>query len=248
MGKTVWKPAMAALVFCCPARWAAAAVDSSMPQLTLPNAVLEDPDETPVVTASVTAASNYIFRGVSQTENNPAVFGSTRLTLDGFYAGVGAENVDFHNSIDAEYDLSAGWTPSVAGFNLDLGVVRYGYIDEPIHTHIDTVEIKAIASHAFGPATLGAAVFYTPYYFGTGRDGTYFEGRAGYKITESLTASGAIGRQTIGVGGDFTTWNAGLGYAVTKNLGVDLHYYDSDDRGAGKRGGGHIVGAVKASF
>jgi uncharacterized protein (TIGR02001 family) len=243
--------ALPALILACPAY--AAPADSSMPQLTLPNTPLAEAaavaDTMPTFTASVTGASNYIFRGVSQSENDPAIFGSARATLNGFYAGAGMENVDFHNSIAAEYDLSAGWTPKVEGFDLDLGIVRYGYVNEPAHVHIDTAEIKAIVTHEFGPATLGAAIFYTPNYFGTGHDGEYFEGRGSYAITEKLTASGALGRQLITTGGSYTTWNAGLGFAITKNFGVDVHYYDTEDQShLGKLHGSHVVGAIKASF
>ncbi len=228
----------------------AAPVDtSSMPQLTVPDVSAKDTaPAVPQFSFSLTGASDYIFRGVSQTANGPAVFGSARVTTDEFYAGVGAENVNFHNSINAEYDLSAGWAPKINGFSLDLGAIRYGYMNENAHTHIDTVEFKGIVSHDLGPITLGAAVFYTPNYFGTGKDGTYFEGRASYKITDSLSASAALGRQAVSAGGSYTTWNAGLGYAVTKTIGIDLHYYDTDEHTLGKTHGSHVVGALKASF
>jgi uncharacterized protein (TIGR02001 family) len=220
-----------------------------MPQLTLAPAALEEvPIAAPQYAFSLTAASDYIFRGVSQTQDKPAIFGSARGTYDQFYAGLGAENVDFRNSTDAEYDLSAGWVPAVAGFKLDLGVVRYGYIDQPAHTHIDTVEYKAMASHDFGPMTFAAAVFYTPNYFGSDGDGTYFEGRAAYRITGNLTASGAVGRQTASKAIDHSTWNAGLAYAITKNIGIDARYYDTDEHSLGKVYGSHFVAAIKGSF
>jgi uncharacterized protein (TIGR02001 family) len=243
----VW--AAAVLAISCGATQAAPVDTASMPQLTLPDVAPKDPAApAPQFTFSLTGASDYIFRGVSQTANGPAIFGSARVTTDEFYAGVGAENVNFHTSIDAEYDLSAGWAPKIDGFSLDLGVIRYGYLNENAHTHIDTMEFKGIVSHDLGPIILGAAVFYTPNYFGTGRDGAYFEGRTSYKITDSLTASAALGRQSISAGRDYTTWNAGLGYALTRTIGLDLHYYDTDEHSLGKTHGSHVVGAIKASF
>jgi uncharacterized protein (TIGR02001 family) len=241
--------ATAVLAASCAAAQAAPVDTTSMPQLTVPDVSAKDTAApVPQFAFSLTGASDYIFRGVSQTENGPAIFGSARVTTDEFYAGVGAENVNFHSSINAEYDLSAGWAPKIVGFSLDLGAIRYGYMNENAHTHIDTVEFKGIVSHDLGPITLGAAVFYTPNYFGTGRDGTYFEGRTSYKITDSLSASAALGRQTISAGGDYSTWNAGLGYAVTKTIGIDVHYYDTDEHKMGKTHGSHLVGAIKASF
>jgi len=223
---------------------------SSMPQLALPQAT--PPQEVsaavPQFTFNATAATDYVFRGISQTEDGAAVFGAARATYDNFYVGVGVENVNFHNSTDAEYDLSAGWTPIVAGFRLDLGVIRYGYIDQPAHTRIDTTELKAVALHDFGPATLAVAVYYTQNFFGSSHDGVYVEGRGSYRITKTLTASGALGRQTVDSGADHTTWNAGLTYAFTKHVALDLRYYDTDQHDLGKPYGSHYVAAIKGSF
>jgi uncharacterized protein (TIGR02001 family) len=248
MRKTIWTAA-SALALASPISQAAPPDTSSMPQLVLPQATpAEDVATEPQFAYSVTAASNYIFRGVSQTENDPAVFGTARVTDGDFYAGAGMENVDFHNSTDAEYDLSGGWTPVVDGFRLDLGVIRYGYINEPAHTHIDTVDFKGVVLHDIGPATLAVAVYYTPNFFGIGRDGVYFEGRGTYRITDSLSASGALGRQTVNGGLDHTTWNAGLNYALTKNISIDARYYDTDQHSLGRLYGSHYVAAIKASF
>jgi uncharacterized protein (TIGR02001 family) len=241
--------AIASLWLTCPTSHAAPPDTSSMPQLVLPQATPAEDDATePQFTYSVTAASNYIFRGVSQTENDPAVFGAARVTYGQFYAGAGIENVDFHNSIDAEYDLSGGWTPVVEGFRLDLGMIRYGYINEPTHTHIDTVDFKGVVLHDFGPATLAVAMYYTPNFFGVGRDGIYYEGRATYRITDSLLASGALGRQTVDGGIDHTTWNVGLNYAIIKNISIDARYYDTNEHGLGSVYGSHFVAAIKASL
>ena len=224
----------------------AATPDASSPQLTTP-----EPDETaaaaPVYTVTATAASNYVFRGVSQSADHGAIFGMGRVAFSGFYAGVGAESVDFHTSTKAEYDLSAGWAPVVDGFRFDLGVVRYGYIDQPSHTDIDTVELKAVVLHDFGPATLGAAVFWSGNYFGSHKDDVYVEGRGAYKLTPRWTVSGAVGRQSGGLS-DHTTWNAGATYAITRHVGLDLRYADTDQHSLGKTYRSQFIAAIKASF
>jgi uncharacterized protein (TIGR02001 family) len=219
-----------------------------MPQLNLPQATPPEPVVAgPVFAFSATAASNYIFRGISQTENSAAVFGTGRVSYDNFYFGVGIENVNFHNSTAAEYDLSAGWTPVVSGFRFDLGVLRYGYIDQPAHSYIDTYEFKGAVLHDFGRATLGAAIYYSPAYFGTHHDDVYVEGRAAYRFTSKLSVSGAAGRQSDGLA-DHTTWNAGATYAFTKHLALDLRYADTDEHELGKTYGSHYTAAIKASF
>jgi uncharacterized protein (TIGR02001 family) len=244
-----WASAFIAMLAGMPTAFAAPPDTSSMPQLILPQAT--PPAEVvlgPLFSYSVTAANNYIFRGISQTSNNPVVFGTARVSYDQFYAGFGIENVNFHNSTAAEYDLSAGWTPSVAGFRFDLGVVRYGYIDEPEFTHIDTVDFKAVVLHDVGPATLGAAVYYTTDFFGSGHKAVYFEGRAAYRITKKLSLGGTLGRQTINEGIDHDTWNAGANYAFTKIIALDLRYYDTDQHRLGRDYHAHYVAALKLAF
>jgi uncharacterized protein (TIGR02001 family) len=222
---------------------------SSMPQLAVPQATPPEEVATgPVFAFTATAASDYIFRGISQTENAVAVFGSGRVSYDNFYAGVGAENVNFHNSTNAEYDLSVGWTPVVNGFRFDIGAVRYGYIDQPMHTYIDTVEFKGVVLHDFGPATLSAAVFYSGNYFGTHRNDVYVEERGAYRITPKLSISGAVGERQGEGQATQMNWNAGATYAFTKHIALDLRYADTDEHDLGKTYGSHFTAAIKASF
>ena len=202
----------------------------------------------PVFNFSLTGATNYIFRGISQTDNDPAAFGKAMVSYQDFYVGVGGENVDFNHRNEGEYDLSGGWKPTLNDFNFDLGWIRYGYINQLANVDADTDEFKAAVSHAFGPATLGGAVFYTPNYFGTDSDGVYGEANAAYKIIEDLSASGAIGRQHIGAGGDYDTWNIGGDYTFVKYMTLDLRYYDTDENHSNKLYGNHFVAAIKAAF
>jgi len=222
---------------------------SSMPQLALPQATPpEDVATGPVFTFTATGASDYIFRGVSQTENAAAVFGSGRVSYENFYVGVGAENVNFHNGTTAEYDLSVGWTPVVDGFRFDIGAIRYGYIDQPTHTYIDTVEFKGVVLHDFGPATFSAAVFYSENYFGAHRNDVYVEERGVYRITPKLSISGAVGERQGQGQGTQLNWNAGAAYAFTKHIALDLRYADTDEHDLGRTYGAHFTAAIKASF
>ncbi len=128
------------------------------------------------VSANVAVTSDYVFRGVSQTQEKPAISAGVDLTNEGFYAGAWASNVDFGDSTDAEVDLYAGYRPEVAGYALDVGVVGYLYPGQPEGADYDYVELKAAASRAVGPATLGAAVYYSPDFFGAAEDqATYAE-------------------------------------------------------------------------
>jgi hypothetical protein len=81
MRAVFWTAAAAIVWLASPEAWAAPPDTSSMPELALPPATPVTTVSTgPLFTYSATTASSYIFRGVSQTENRPAVFGAARVT------------------------------------------------------------------------------------------------------------------------------------------------------------------------
>jgi uncharacterized protein (TIGR02001 family) len=197
---------------------------------------------------NVGAASDYVFRGVSQTDENPQVFGGADLSVGKFYAGVWASNVDFNDTTDAEFDLYAGIKPTLGLVSLDLGVLYYGYVDQPSGADLDYFEFKAAGSVPLGPATLGAQVYYSPDYYAGVDHGLYYEVNGSFSPTEKVSFSAALGRQEVSGSGDYTTWNAGVGYALTDHLGLDLRYHDTDKHSFGDIYGGRAVISLKATF
>lgn len=208
-------------------------------------------DEGPVsLSFNIGAATDYVFRGVSQTDEDPQVFGGVDATLGSIgYAGVWASNVDFGDGTDFEYDIYAGVRPTLGAVSLDIGVIYYGYADQPSGADYDYWEGKIAASVPAGPATLGAAVFYSPNFFGATDDAWYYEANATYAIPETkFSISGAIGHQYVDGPGDYTTWNVGLGFALTDNIGFDVRYWDTDEHSYGKLYDSRVVAGVKLAF
>ncbi|ODT89382.1 TorF family putative porin [Phenylobacterium sp. SCN 70-31] len=197
-------------------------------------AVAADAGEGPAFSFNLGASTDYVFRGVSQTDEDPQVFGGVDFGDDRFYLGAWVSNVDFGDSTDAEFDLYAGFTPQVGAISMDLGVYYYGYIDAPSGSDSDYFEFKVAGSIPLGPATLGGAVWYSPNSYGGVDNATYFEVNGSYSIGEKLSLSAALGRQLFDGPGDYTTWNAGIGYALTDNIGVDLRYHDTNRHRFGK--------------
>jgi uncharacterized protein (TIGR02001 family) len=82
---------------------------------------------------SVALSSDYMWRGSSQTDNEPAISGSLDYGhASGIYAGVWASNVDFAVGTDAahlEADIYAGFSSEFGdtGIAYDLGAMRYIY-------------------------------------------------------------------------------------------------------------------------
>jgi len=188
------------------------------------------------VAFNVGVTSDYVFRGISQTDKDPAIQGGVDFSTDsGWYGGAWASNVDFGDSTDAEVDIYGGYTTEAGGFALDFGAIAYSYVGSPDGVSYDTFELKAAASRAFGPATLGAAVYWSPDSWGADGTQTYYEFNAAYTVTDKIEISGAIGRQTFDGDDDYTTWNVGGTYALTDKLGIDVRYHDTNISGLDER-------------
>lgn len=200
----------------------------------------------PEVAWNVGVVSDYVFRGYSQTLEDPAIQGGVDATIGAFYVGAWASNVDFGDDTDAEVDLYGGYRSEAAGFAFDVGAVGYGYVNAPDGADYDYVELKAAASRAIGPATFGAAVYWSPDFFGLDNEATYVEANAVVVPADKWTVSAAIGYQSLDVNDDYTTWNVGVGYAVTDQVAIDLRYHDTDVDGL--LSDGRAVAGIKFLF
>jgi len=207
---------------------------------------------------NVGIASDYVFRGVSQTQEDPQVFGGVDLGYGIGYAGVWASNVDFGTSDPSvEVDLYAGIKPTVGDVALDFGVLYYGYVEDKngLPGKFSYTELKAAASKPFGKLTLGVAGYWSPEFPGNGGEASYVEINGALPVAEKFTVSGAVGYQTVdtdgyfaGIGTDYTTWNLGVGYALTDKLGVDVRYWNTDEKDYGDIYGQRIAVSLKAAF
>lgn len=205
----------------------------------------------PEIAWNVAIGSDYVFRGVSQTEEDAAVSGGVDLIGRTFYTGAWASNVAFPGDPDtnAEIDLYGGVRPEFAGWNWDVGVVGYFYTGQPDGADYDYVEAKVAASRAFGPATIGAAVYWSPDFFGAAEDeATWVEANAAFSPADKWTVSGAVGRQFVSSDFDYTTWNLGAARQLTEHLALDLRYHDTDEHDFGPIYGSRAVASLKAVF
>lgn len=202
--------------------------------------------DTPQIASNLGVTSDYVFRGYSQTTEDAAIFGGVDVTVGNFYAGAWASNVDFGDDTDAEVDIYGGYRTEAAGFAVDFGVVGYLYVSQPTGADYDYAELKVAASRAIGPVTLGAAVYWSPDFFGADEEATYVEANAAFSPAAQWTVSGAVGHQALDVNADYATWNAGVAYAFSDHVAIDLRYHDTDVDGA--LSDDRVVGALKILF
>ncbi len=80
------------------------------------------------LSSNFTATSNYIWRGVSQTNDEAALQGGVDYTINkNFYTGAWTSNVKNGTQGDYELDLYAGYTNKFGKFDFDAGIIAYQY-------------------------------------------------------------------------------------------------------------------------
>jgi len=81
------------------------------------------------VSANVSFTSDYIWRGMTQSDA-PAIQGGFDFAADnGFYAGIWGSNVNFNNGAGSELDYYFGYAIEVGSVGVDVGYISYEYID-----------------------------------------------------------------------------------------------------------------------
>lgn len=107
------------------------------------------------VTANAGVFSNYIWRGVTQTDDSAAGQGGIDYSHEsGAYAGVWTSTIDGGQ----EVDLYVGFAGELDKFGYDLGAITYQY---PQSTSGNFTEITASGSYTFDYITGKAGVAYT---------------------------------------------------------------------------------------
>jgi uncharacterized protein (TIGR02001 family) len=186
------------------------------------------------VTANVALTTDYVFRGVSLSDNGPAIQGGFDWSSDMFYAGVWGSNV----VEGMELDAYVGVTPTTGPVAWDLGLIGYFYPGaDDDGAEFDYYELMVGAGiDLTDQFAVGAKVFYSDDNFGNTGEATYYEINGSYAFTDAFAIDAAFGNQTIenpdgAIGGaledDYNTWNIGAAYAI-HGFTLDLRYHDTD--------------------
>ncbi|MEY3220900.1 MAG: hypothetical protein RIT27_2257 [Pseudomonadota bacterium] len=203
------------------------------------------------LTGNFAVVSDYVWRGISQTNKKAAVQGGFDLSHPiGVYVGTWLSNVSGSGG-NLETDYYGGYrlngadlSSTLEGTGLDVGAIRYAY---PGSTGANMNEIYAKASYKI--LTLG-------YSFSNkipaGGKSHYVSIGASYPLIEGITLSGNVGRSKFSAASskDYTDWNiglskdfAGLSFALTY---TDTTIKDKDD--PNNLAGSRILAGVSKKF
>jgi uncharacterized protein (TIGR02001 family) len=210
------------------------------------------------ISANVSLASDYIWRGVSQTNEKPAISGGFDYSHDfepvSWYIGTWASNVDptffgGRHSPSTELDLYTGLSGDLGDFSYDAGWLRYFYPGGSVN---DTTEWHL----GGGWKWFGATYYYSKDWFGTDDDASRIEGTFDYDLPYEISFSAVVAKN-FGDGiedyfnSDYTDWSLG----VSKSwVGVDWGFtytdtnIDKTDCGDDSLCDAHYVVSMSKSF
>jgi len=178
------------------------------------------------VSGDVTFVSDYAFRGISQTDEAPALQGGLTLAAEsGLYVSVWGSSVDFGGQGTLELDVMLGWSGDIAeDWSADVGIMRYGYPN----TEFEGSNFwELYGSVSYKDLTLGLA--YSDDYYGN--TGNYYYVYAGYSLalSENFALDFHIGQNEYSDDSSASY----LDYGVTLStevlgIGLSLAYIDTD--------------------
>ena len=192
------------------------------------------------VSGTVTATNDYIFRGITQSAEDPALQASIDYGHEsGWYIGAWGSNVDFGpgDPADIEIDVYTGFSGGAEdGLGWDVGIVYYTYPDESDYNY---PEIYGKISHGI----FSAGLFYSNDWVNQGEDSIYVSAGISVPFADAFTFNLGAGYSfgdafedidvsEAGDGSDlrdseYMDYSIGVGYTVG-NFELGLSYVDTD--------------------
>lgn len=179
--------------------------------------------------ATITGTTDYDFRGVTQSAQDPAIQGSLDFAADnGLYAGVWASNIDWGSGDpNVEIDYYGGWAGG-EDITWDLGVAYYTYLGASSSNYAEYYA-------GLGWSYFETKVWYAPGYAGySGKNERYFEGNVSYPLPANFGLTAHIGysngsgiKESFGQS-SYMDWSAGVTYSW-KHIDMSLRWVDGSD-------------------
>ncbi len=199
------------------------------------------------LTATATLASDYMFRGVSQTLNDPAVHAAFDFShASGAFAGVWSSNVDsgesgpFDDEGDQEIDIYLGYGTGIGDdWSVDATAIRYIFPGTASGFDLDWNELQA-GLHFREYVSL--LLSYSNEVFNLDDPGIYYGLSGNWPLADNLRLTAAIGYYdlddalddsyvdwSLGAEADWGMFTARLAYIEADDNADDLFGLDKAD-------------------
>ncbi|MCR6687311.1 TorF family putative porin [Pseudoxanthomonas sp.] len=206
----------------------------------LPFAAFAQDEEASPLTWSVAGVSDYVWRGVSQTNEDPTLQAGLTYSHDsGFYVGTWGSGVDFGpGDPSVEIDGFVGYNVDFSdSVNFDVMLNRYMYPDAG-GLNFNELITKTTFADAYS-----LTVAYSDDFGGTDEDAWYFNAGGSWELPREFSLAAGVGYNMTddALGDDYVDWNigvskswglftAGLAYVGTDGSGKDMFGDLGDDR------------------
>jgi uncharacterized protein (TIGR02001 family) len=191
-------------------------------------------EETPNLTWNLSGTSDYVFRGITQSNFEPALQGGLDYAFgdSGFYVGAWGSNVDYNDADgpDIELDTYVGYSVDVSDqWNLDFSVVHYAYFGaRDAYGDIDYTEFFAKTTWN---EMLTFTVAYANDYANLDYSSLYFNLAGTWEVGNGFSLNAGVGHSEFSDdNGGYTDWNLG----VSRQFGpvnAAINYYDTNISG-----------------
>lgn len=207
---------------------------------------------------SAALASDYVWRGTTQTQGDPAVQAGFTLSGDsGFYGSVWGSNVEFgpEPRASSELDLTLGWAGALSdAWSLDVNLLHYRYPSTTVD--LNWTELNGRLTYA---DRYWLALGCSPEALGSDGDGTYTQLGARFPVGGTLAFEAAAGYYALDDVYDDSYWHAQASAiwnvkvpAPDKRVELRLTAHATDSAAERMFGdelaGSRIEAAVQASF
>ena len=200
---------------------------------------------------NVVLASDFVWRGVSQTNEEPAIQGSLNFAHEsGFYAGIWGSNVEFGDSAQLELDLYAGFSKELGnGLSIDIGVVHYEYPGALSSLNYDFEEYYLGLGYNIQKVALSTKLSYAPEFAVSNKSAHYLEGGISYELPAAITVSGHYGYSDGDSFDNSEYSDYSIGFATElAGIGVDISGYGNDIDGNAAVNDDRVVLSISKSF
>jgi uncharacterized protein (TIGR02001 family) len=199
----------------------------------------------PALTGSVAGVSDYLFRGISQTSQDPALQGSLEFgSADSWYVGAWASNVSWLSdastpaaqiSSSLEVDVYAGWRiPLDDQWKFDVGLYTYYYPGDYPHGFTRPYTTEGYVGLSWSILSLKYAhAFTNAFGFADSKHSDYLDLSANWEFVPTWVLNGHVGPQRIKNVSEasYTDWKLGVTKNFANGISVALGYYDTNADG-----------------
>ena len=196
------------------------------------------------VAVGATYTSDFVDRGVTNSDSGPAFQGYIEPALGPAYLNIWSSNVDFGDGFRGqEVDVTAGirsdnyyqYNEKSNPLAYEFGYSHYFYHPKfisPSYGEIFT-KFKYRLKNKILPLTLTSEAYFSPDYNDSGKAGTYIASGIELKMTDNFDFSSIVGYQFSDDPNSFPymTWNAGVTYVGRNKLEgwkFDVRYWDTN--------------------